>query len=237
MNKTTLALWKQKLLSADQNRVQYELSLHWTLHSIVDQMKKYFVLLVALYFTINMIYNSLWPSDAIWHHWSILVHVIPFCLKAPSHYLNQHCLLISEVFWHSLEGHFTGKAQDINLDISLKITNLRLLQDLPGTIGSPPRSCIIHVWVQWPMKKLRRVSCTENSWHMNTPQLTTIISVPPFWHNKHPRCKYLPPPYHPPIKHYNNAYIIWCWNNTILISLKSMGFITMCGLSEGHIEP
>ena len=47
--------------------------------------------------------NSLWPSDAIW--WQIsestLAQVMACCLTAPSHYLNQCWLIISEVQWHS----------------------------------------------------------------------------------------------------------------------------------------
>ena len=35
------------------------------------------------------------------------------CLKAPSHYLNQCWLIISEVLWHSPESNFTGNALDI----------------------------------------------------------------------------------------------------------------------------
>ena len=59
--------------------------------------------------------NTLWPSYAIWWHRSgpTLVQVMPCCLTAPSHYPNQYWLTISELFWHSPEGNFTGNAQDI----------------------------------------------------------------------------------------------------------------------------
>ena len=78
--------------------------------------------------------NSLWHSDAIWHHgsqsilaqlmaWccqchmvtsvSILAQVMTCCLMAPSHYLNQYWLVISKVLWHSSEGNFTGNTWDI----------------------------------------------------------------------------------------------------------------------------
>ena len=40
------------------------------------------------------------------------------CLTASRHYLNQCCLTISEIFWHSPEGNYTGKA-----DMTLKMTN------------------------------------------------------------------------------------------------------------------
>ena len=64
----------------------------------------------------QMYFNSIWPSDAIWHHraWSTLVQVMACCLTAPSHYLNQCWLIISEVLWHSFQGNFTGNAQDTN---------------------------------------------------------------------------------------------------------------------------
>ena len=50
-------------------------------------------------------FNSLGPSDAIWRwrSWSTLVRVMACCLTTPSHYLNQCCLIISKVLWHSSE--------------------------------------------------------------------------------------------------------------------------------------
>ena len=33
------------------------------------------------------------------------------CLSAPSHYLNQYWILISEVLWHSLKSNFAARAQ------------------------------------------------------------------------------------------------------------------------------
>ena len=45
--------------------------------------------------------NSLWSREAIWQHgtMSILAQVMAWCLMAPSHYLNQCWLIISEVQW------------------------------------------------------------------------------------------------------------------------------------------
>ena len=53
--------------------------------------------------------NSLWPSDAIWRHRSglTLVQVMACCLTAPSHYLNQCWLFISEIPWYSPGSNFT----------------------------------------------------------------------------------------------------------------------------------
>ena len=65
--------------------------------------------------------NSLRPSDAIchWRSWSTLVklHVMACCLMAPSHYLNQCWLIISEILRHSPEGNFAENAPGPRLNI------------------------------------------------------------------------------------------------------------------------
>ena len=50
------------------------------------------------YYTMPL-FNSLWPSDAIWRQGSgsTLAQVMACCLMAPSHYLNQCWLIICEV--------------------------------------------------------------------------------------------------------------------------------------------
>ena len=60
--------------------------------------------------------NSLGPSDAIWRQrsGSTLAQVIACCLTAPSNYLNQCWLIISEVQWHSYQDNFTTDASTIN---------------------------------------------------------------------------------------------------------------------------
>ena len=52
---------------------------------------------------IDPCFNSLRPSDALWQQrsGSTLVQVMACCLMAPSHYLNQCWLIISEVQWRS----------------------------------------------------------------------------------------------------------------------------------------
>ena len=57
--------------------------------------------------------SSLWPSDTIWRHrsGSTLVQVMARCRQAPSHYLNQCCLLINELLWHSPESNVSASAQ------------------------------------------------------------------------------------------------------------------------------
>ena len=61
-------------------------------------------------------FNSLGPSDAIWHwrSWSTLVQVMACCLMAPSHYLNQCWLIISNILWHSFEDIFIRRFEDTN---------------------------------------------------------------------------------------------------------------------------
>ena len=64
----------------------------------------------------GMFINPLWPSDATWRHGSRskLAQVMACCLTAPSHYLNQCWLIISEIHWHSYEGNFTRDTSAIS---------------------------------------------------------------------------------------------------------------------------
>ena len=64
----------------------------------------------------NYSFNSFGPSDAIWRcrSGSTLAQVMACCLTAPSHYLNQCWLIISNVHWHSYEGNLTLDALAIN---------------------------------------------------------------------------------------------------------------------------
>ena len=56
----------------------------------------------------------LWLSSVIWWHISRSTLVIAWCLIAPSHYLNQCWVIISQVLWHWLEDNFQESTQDIN---------------------------------------------------------------------------------------------------------------------------
>ena len=60
--------------------------------------------------------NSLWHNDTIWRHgsWSTLAQVMACCLTAPSHYLNQCWLIISNVPCHSSKGIIIQSSQDTN---------------------------------------------------------------------------------------------------------------------------
>ena len=74
-------------------------------------------------------FNSLWPGDAIWwqRSGSTLAQVMACCLTAPSHYLNQCWLIISEVQWYSQE-----MPQPAITKIYSKITYLKFHSNLPG---------------------------------------------------------------------------------------------------------
>ena len=89
----------------------------------------------------SMVKNSL-ASDLIWEqqptsssNWSLqLIYcgLVVCCPTAPSHFLNQHCLIISEVLWHPPECNITGYAQDICFVMSVKIVDSKLQLYLPG---------------------------------------------------------------------------------------------------------
>ena len=94
-----------------------------------------------------------------------------YCLMAPSHYLNQCCLLISEVLWHSPENQATILYNEFENDI------------LINTVTSPNSQCVdichsvemglysthwdlmIHVWtnnVSLVLWQQRLVKCESN---------------------------------------------------------------------------
>ena len=77
--------------------------------------------------------NSLWPTDTIWWHRSVstLAQIMAWCHQAPSPYLTQWWLLISDVLWHSPESNFTVPQQLFYI-ASLKIILLEWLPHIPG---------------------------------------------------------------------------------------------------------
>ena len=75
----------------------------------------------------NCFLNSIW-----WHKTgSTLVQAMACCLMAPSHYLNQCWLIISDVQWQSPEGNFTEIHQPPTTKFSFKINHLKLHSSLP----------------------------------------------------------------------------------------------------------
>ena len=79
-------------------------------------------------------FNSLWPSAVIWRQGSrsTLAQVMAWCLMAPSHYLNQFWLIISEALWHSPDSNWKKILQKFIVEMSLTFTNLKLLSNHPG---------------------------------------------------------------------------------------------------------
>ena len=76
-------------------------------HFEVSEMNSQLLSSMAL----PIISNSLWPSGAIWCHrtWSNLAQVMACCLTAPSHYLNQCWLIMSELLGAFTWGQFHRK--------------------------------------------------------------------------------------------------------------------------------
>ena len=82
--------------------------------------------------------NSLWPRDVIWRRGSrsTLDHVMACCLTAPSYYLNQYWLIISEVHWQSPEGNSTRDTATINeLKLAWKLLIKIFVQNSQGPMS------------------------------------------------------------------------------------------------------
>ena len=67
-------------------------------------------------FCIKRFIYSLWSRDAIWWHGSrsTWARGMACWLMAPSHYVNQCWLLISEVLWHSHGANFAANTESID---------------------------------------------------------------------------------------------------------------------------
>ena len=82
--------------------------------------------------------NSLWPSNAMWLHrtMSILAQVMACCLMAPSHYLNQFWLSISEVQWQTfIWGQFQVMHQPSIIKFAWKLLIYNFIQISQGSIN------------------------------------------------------------------------------------------------------
>ena len=85
-----------------------------------------------IYMYIYIWFNTLWPNDTIWWHISglTLAQVMAWCLMAPSHYLNQCWLIISEV--HLMRPISQEVPHPPITKSSLKITFVKFHPNLPG---------------------------------------------------------------------------------------------------------
>ena len=83
---------------------------------------------------ISMKINSLGPRDVIWWHksGSTLAQVMACCQMAPSHYLNQCWLIITEVQWYWSDDRLQEIPQPSMIKISMKITCIKFDSNLPG---------------------------------------------------------------------------------------------------------
>ena len=103
----------------------------------------------------QVIINSLWHSDAIWHHryGSTLVQVMDCCLTAPSHYLNQWWCIIAGVWWHSPEGNIVRNAIEIYLWYEFENYKFKI----PATSSPRVQWVLIYIWQDlkehswWPL--------------------------------------------------------------------------------------
>ena len=130
--------------------------------------------------------NSLWTSGAIWWHrfGSTLAQVMACCLMAPSHYLNQCWLIISEALWHSPQGNFTGNAQDIypwyefeNYQLKFTSTSLR-----GQGLNTFMLNCLYKIFLNMIYSSLQYQCIWSLSWKL---QLTFHFI---FWWNFHGLC-------------------------------------------------
>ena len=76
--------------------------------------------------------NTPWPNGATWRQRSglTLAQVMACCLAAPSHYLNQCCLIINRVQWGSSEDDRRRYPSPTNQLIGLNITYLKFYSNL-----------------------------------------------------------------------------------------------------------
>ena len=78
----------------------------WRRPNILMQWKELLnipILIFIFFISKHQRVNSWWPSDPKWRQasWSTLVQVMTCHLTAPSHYLSQSWVTLSEVFWYS----------------------------------------------------------------------------------------------------------------------------------------
>ena len=110
-------------------------------------------LLLVTVSSIITIFNSLRPSDAIWWHRfrPTLLQIMACCLSAPSHYLNQFWLIISEILWHTLEDICMGNKRDISHWDVFQNDKNNISTTSPGSQWvkdvSPGRSVQVHSYV------------------------------------------------------------------------------------------
>ena len=90
---------------------EYKVGIVTLLDFQIDMILKYIDIKVLMQY--DFVLNSLWPCDIIrrYRSGSTLAQVMACCLTAPSHYLNQCWLIISDVLWYSPLSNLTVSAR------------------------------------------------------------------------------------------------------------------------------
>ena len=95
-------LWRLNIRLSKQSRIHWEWP-HFSYCKFSRICLKIFLIFGYQHVMKFCHINSLWPSDAVWRQrsGSTFAQVMACCLTAPSHYLYQWWLIISEVQRHS----------------------------------------------------------------------------------------------------------------------------------------
>ena len=120
-------------------------------------------------------FNSLWPTDTIWQHATglTLAQVMTCCLTAPSHYLSQCWLMITDVQWQFCNRYLSHQLKTLATKLIFKI-----LFKFPR--GQWVKDCFIHgtgtiIWL------------SESQW--SNAEETTSTSAKPQRNNISPNSK------------------------------------------------
>ena len=130
--------WVQHEASSSKITVIMEHVIIWPLMGLLDwyplnlpnHCNSFGDLYMEISFAGSRSFNSLWPSEATWRQisGSTLAQVMACCLMAPSHYLSQCWLIISNI----LHRAFYKIPLPPIVKISLKFTYLRFYSNIPG---------------------------------------------------------------------------------------------------------
>ena len=121
--------------------------------------------------------NSLWPSDVVWRQGSrsTLAQVMACCLTAPSHYLNQCWLMISEVLWYSPDSNFAENTKQI-CDMIFNgwycYMCIFLIFLLMKPITQPQSSAVANQHNRWPRTNQHCCHCMMTSSNGNIFRIT-----------------------------------------------------------------
>ena len=86
----------------------------WFVFHVTPELQMYWTRVYHGWSYNSAIFNSVWPSDAIWRQrfWSTLLLVMGYCLTVLIHYLKPYWLTIKEIFWHWIQDNVYLNFQD-----------------------------------------------------------------------------------------------------------------------------